>query len=215
MHLRLIRKGLSVYANEGISGVWERGSRLLRGTHDLPVPDDFDQTRGVTTADRVELWNLTIPSKDWVRGMRYSPVPVAAFSNAMARLAIQADRFTFIDLGSGKGRALILAGEYGFKRIIGVEFAPTLCEIARRNLLIAKTRAEVVCQSATEFAFPKEPTVIFMYSPFSIDILERVLRNVHRDGFIIYINPRHQQVIPFPIVHRDDRYDGLAISRMH
>lgn len=147
--------------------------------------------------------------------MTYSPISVVVFSHAMSRLAIQPDKFTFIDLGSGKGRALILAGEYGFKRIIGVEFAPALCEIARHNLLITQTRAEVVCRSATEFVFPKEPIVIFMYSPFTSDILERVLRNVHRDGLIVYINPRHQQVIPFPIVHRDDRYGGLAISRMH
>jgi SAM-dependent methyltransferase len=211
MNLRFIRKGLAVYAHEGISGIWARVPKFLRGAPDLLARDDFDQTRGVTTAAGVELWKLTIPSKDWVRGMAYTAVSPAAFSNAMARLAIQPDRFTFIDLGSGKGRALILAGEYGFKRIIGVEFAPALCEIAQHNLLLAKKRAEVVCQSATEFAFPKEPTVIFMYCPFSSDILERVLRNIHQDGFIVYINPRHQRVIPFPIVHQGA---GLAIFRM-
>jgi len=211
MNWRFIRKGCSIFANEGISGVWERSSRLLRGPQNLLVRDEFDQTRGVTTAEGVELWNLTIPSKDWVRGMQYSAVPLKLFSNAMARLPIQTDRFTFVDLGSGKGRALILAREYGFNRIIGVEFAPALCEIARNNLLLTKTSANIVCQSATEFIFPMEPTVVFMYSPFARDILQQVMGNIHRDGFIVYITPRHQDVIPFPIVHRDV---GLAIFRM-
>jgi predicted RNA methylase len=41
---------------------------------------------------------------------------------------------TFVDIGSGKGRALIIAAEYAFKRIIGVEYSPSLATICRRNL---------------------------------------------------------------------------------
>ncbi|MBZ5489392.1 MAG: class I SAM-dependent methyltransferase [Acidobacteriia bacterium] len=42
--------------------------------------------------------------------------------------------FTFIDLGSGKGRALLMAAQYGFKRIIGVEFMPELHRVAQENI---------------------------------------------------------------------------------
>jgi hypothetical protein len=42
--------------------------------------------------------------------------------------------FTFIDLGSGKGRVLLMAAAYGFKRIIGVEFMPELHRVAEENI---------------------------------------------------------------------------------
>jgi hypothetical protein len=42
--------------------------------------------------------------------------------------------FTFIDLGSGKGRALLMASAYPFKRIIGVEFMPELHRVAQENI---------------------------------------------------------------------------------
>src|SRR5579864_7137056 len=42
--------------------------------------------------------------------------------------------FTFIDLGSGKGRVLLMASDYPFKRIIGVEFMLELHRVAQKNI---------------------------------------------------------------------------------
>jgi hypothetical protein len=53
----------------------------------------------------------------------------------LAALPIAYDKFAFVDCGSGKGRTLLIASEFPFKFIIGVEFAAeptaqtgTVCE---------------------------------------------------------------------------------------
>jgi SAM-dependent methyltransferase len=40
---------------------------------------------------------------------------------------------TFVDLGCGKGRVLMIASEFGFRRVVGVEFCAELCRQARAN----------------------------------------------------------------------------------
>ncbi len=72
-------------------------------------------------------------------------------------------RFTFIDLGSGKGRILFLAAEYPYRRIQGVEFARELHSEAQENFRTFSTGAgssgagkiESVCVDAGNFEFPK------------------------------------------------------------
>ena len=72
----------------------------------------------------------------------------------------------FIDFGSGKGRALLLASELPFKKIVGIEFSPPLHEIARanwRNYLSATQRCkavELLCLDVVEYAIPPEPAVM-------------------------------------------------------
>jgi predicted RNA methylase len=60
---------------------------------------------------------------------------------ALNSLQLQWEDFAFIDLGSGKGRTLLLAAEYPFERVIGVEYCPQLNEVARSN--IPKLRLEI------------------------------------------------------------------------
>jgi len=47
----------------------------------------------------------------------YQPTEPALFQEMMASLPIEFDQFTFIDLGSGKGRTLLMASEYPFMKI--------------------------------------------------------------------------------------------------
>jgi hypothetical protein len=56
------------------------------------------------------------------------------FEQLMQALPIDFTQFTFIDLGSGKGRVLLMASAYPFKRIIGVEFMPELHRVAQENI---------------------------------------------------------------------------------
>ena len=94
--------------------------------------------------------------------------------------------FTFIDLGSGKGRVLLMASDYPFKRIIGVEFMPELHRAAQEN--IAKYASErqqcrqiaTLCMDARDFQFPVEPLVVYLFNPFSEATFARVLENLQR-----------------------------------
>jgi SAM-dependent methyltransferase len=193
-------KVADVFRCEGLRGISTRLFRKRRQTQ----ADAFDLSHGIDTCTQADLWRLNIPSPDWRDGKRYAPVSVEAFDIAMANLPITPSEYTFIDLGSGKGRVLILAFERGFRQVIGVEFSPELCTIAKYNLAATKATAQVVCQSATEFVFPTEPTVIFLYNSFGPTTLLSTLNHVRRGTYIIYVNPQHASV-----------FDSLKFSLMY
>jgi SAM-dependent methyltransferase len=90
----------------------------------------------------------------------------------------------FVDFGCGKGRVLLAAAAWSFRRIVGVEFAPKLCEICRRNLLAFqaryKTSAEfvVVQADAVEYRVADDEDVFFFFNPFVPVLAELVLQNI-------------------------------------
>jgi hypothetical protein len=92
--------------------------------------------------------------------------------------------FTFIDLGSGKGRVLLMASEYPFKRIIGVEFMPELHRTAQKNIACYPNdreqcrQIETVCMDAREFQFPDGPLVVYLFNPFPESTFAQVLENL-------------------------------------
>ena len=110
--------------------------------------------------------------------------------------------FTFIDLGSGKGRTLLMASDYPFRRIVGVELLPSLHEIARQNLSQYKIDTQKcfalqsICADATAFPFPDEPLVIYLFNPFPETGMRRVFANLEqslrehpRAVYVLYHNP--------------------------
>lgn len=110
--------------------------------------------------------------------------------------------YTFIDLGSGKGRTLLMASDYPFRRIVGVELLPSLHQTAEQNLRQYKSAAqqcfalESICADATTFSFPDEPLVLFLFNPFGEAGMRRVVANleqslsVHpRQVYVLYHNP--------------------------
>ena len=70
-----------------------------------PATDDFDQQFGTDTAGVMPLWRLDIASPFKQHGVRYRAIDAATVRIAIERLQIDPAGFTFLDLGSGKGRA--------------------------------------------------------------------------------------------------------------
>lgn len=110
--------------------------------------------------------------------------------------------FTFVDLGSGKGRTLLMASDYPFRRILGVELLPSLHQIALENVRQYKSESqkclalESICADATTFPLPNDPLVIFLFNPFPesgmrqvVANLEQSLREHPRPVFVLYHNP--------------------------
>ena len=105
--------------------------------------------------------------------------------------------FTFIDLGSGKGRVLLMASGYPFKKIAGVEFMPGLHRTAQENIAsFASDRQqcsqiESVCMDARDFQFPDGPLVVYLFNPFSeatfAQVLESLSRSVEQTPRPIYL----------------------------
>ena len=128
----------------------------------------------------------------------YQPIEPEIFREIFGQLEIEYERFTFVDIGSGKGRALLLAAEYPFRRIVGVELLPDLHEIAAGNVA-HDGRIELIRGDAAEFAFPLEPLVVYFFNPLPEMGLREVVKNLGgsvrespRTVYVIYINPLYE-----------------------
>jgi SAM-dependent methyltransferase len=138
----------------------------------------------------------------------YQPTDPALFREMMASLPIEFDQFTFVDLGSGKGRTLLMASEYPFRRIVGVELIAELHCGAQENLGKYKSQSqkcsalEAVCGDATDFPFPAEPLVLYLFNPLPESGLRRVMANLDRslrahprEVYVLYHNPQLESVL--------------------
>jgi hypothetical protein len=165
------------------------------------IDDTFDREHGVDTRGVVRPEPESVIGENWAHGVTYQAVEPAAFSETLARLPIAHPDFTFIDFGAGKGRALLLAAQYPFRKIIGVEYCLELANVAARNLNAASKSVrcdhiEVAVADAAEFPIPPEPLVLFFFNPFGKAVMQRVAQNVAgsletnpRPVFIIYFTP--------------------------
>ena len=164
----------------------------------------FDAEFAVATGGDARLSTLSIASANRRFGVDYRGVDPEEFARAFSALPVRHEEFVFLDLGSGKGRALLLAAPFPFRRLIGVEFARELHEIAKANLLSWRDANETCpdfqlhCMDATEFEFPREPLVLFLYNPFGPEVIARVAQRLldshaasPRPIYVLYLNPFH------------------------
>ena len=132
----------------------------------------------------------------------YQPIEEEIFREMIDTLAIDFSQFTFVDIGSGKGRALLLASEYPFRRIVGVELLPDLNRIAEENIRAFSSArehpapAESICADATEFIFPDVQLVVYFFHPLTEAGFRKVMANLDaslaahpRPIHVIYANP--------------------------
>ncbi|HTZ84243.1 MAG TPA: class I SAM-dependent methyltransferase [Candidatus Acidoferrales bacterium] len=142
----------------------------------------------------------------------YQPTDPASFHEMLEALLQSAHvdlaDFTFLDLGSGKGRTLLMASDYPFRRIVGVELLPALNEIARQNLAVYKSdtqkcfAVESVCADATSFPIPEGPILVYLFNPFPAAALRKALANIAgrfgvrpKPTYVLYYNPEHEKIL--------------------
>lgn len=157
--------------------------------------DDFDLRHGTDTAGIEPLWRFEIRSPNARFGVRYQTTGEQELVDTLKCLHEDPHAFTFIDLGCGKGRALLVASNLGFIQVIGVEFARELVDIARMN--IAKMRisnAVVMHDDAAEFHFPDTDMIVYLYNPFSQEVVRKVVTNLQKSSaktiYLIYSDPK-------------------------
>jgi len=114
----------------------------------------------------------------------YQPIEAPLFHDMLHALDIDHSQFTFIDIGSGKGRPLLMAAEYPFRRILGIELLPELNAIAQeyiRRFPREQKRCnqiEALQGDALDFVFPLEPLVVFMFHPLPESGFRQVITNL-------------------------------------
>jgi SAM-dependent methyltransferase len=158
-----------------------------------PEKHPYDELTGCDTSGMIHRRRLGPDAED------YQPVDPGVFRAALAHIEEDFSGFTFIDVGCGKGRALLLAEEYDFRRIIGVEFSHRLATIAAANAAkIGSQRISVMRADARQFHFPPEPLVVFLYNPFSGEIFRSVMQRLAQHPsalYVVYVNPLHAEMI--------------------
>jgi SAM-dependent methyltransferase len=183
-------------------------ARAAERSAERAVEDAFDRTYGVDTSGIVHPSAMhDVESENLIYGIRYKAIRPDLFEESIGALDIEPHRYSFVDYGSGKGRVLLLASRLPFRRVIGVEYSPTLHQIAEQNLhsvQFAERRSgpvESVCMDAVRFPIPEEPVVLYFYDPFDRPIMESVRDNVVRsyEGnprsiVVVYAYPRHSDV---------------------
>jgi hypothetical protein len=168
----------------------------------------FDLKYGTDTSGIIKSEALNIPDDRVAHAVRYQTAIVDVFLEILKSLPIVFEEYFFVDLGSGKGRALLLASQYPFKGIIGVEISAVLQTIACRNIHIYRDcgdelqRCHIIqsiCDDATTCEIPKEKTVFYLYNPFDDYVMRAVLSNIEnsfyehpRDIYIAYLKPVHR-----------------------
>ena len=129
------------------------------------------------------------------------------------------DRYTFLDLGAGKGRALMTASLHPFREVVGIELNPKLAAIARANLssfeqnAASLAPATIVQGDVLEEPLPISPTLAFLFHPFEAPVLSRLIQRMERSYAsqetsqgsldVLYINAEHASVLDNnPCFHR-------------
>ena len=172
------------------------------------TPERRRQRYGDTDYDwdhRVNTTSAAVGWRDRLLGVfhsPYQPTEPALFHEMIECLrqcaGINLRDFVFIDLGSGKGRTLLMASDYPFRRFVGVELLPTLHQFALDNLAKYHSDSQQcpwldsICGDATQFDFPAEPMVLYLFNPFPEAGLRRMLANLRQSS---NIHPRPLYVL--------------------
>jgi hypothetical protein len=201
VHSRGLMGALGYYASESFELLRDLSPARRRSRYgDI----DYDFDYGVDTT-----W-ATVPLRTRLRellsGARYQPSEPALFHQILQCLPVSPDGFTFIDLGSGKGRTLLMASAYPFRRIVGVELLAELDAIARQNIARYHDDQQkcfaLECHSgdARDYGFPAEPLVLYLFNPFPETVLRTVLANLRdsvtdfpRPAYVLYHNLVHER----------------------
>ncbi len=188
--------------------LWEFAVDSLPSRKRLRFGDaDYDWDYRVNTTSGAVKWRERLLGKFH---SEYQPTEPTIFHEMMSSLSAQdgfkfAD-YTFVDLGSGKGRTLLMASDYPFRKIIGVELLSKLYEIAQENINNYNSSAQqcfdlrTFCADAGDFALPEEPFVLFLFNPFPESVLNRVRQRIEasldtaRSIYILYHNPLLEHV---------------------
>jgi SAM-dependent methyltransferase len=170
---------------------------------------DYDWEHRVNTTSAGVSWRERLLG---VFHSPYQPTEATLFHEMLDALLEQSHAdfrdFVFVDLGSGKGRALLMASDYPFRRILGVELLPELNQGAQENLGRYRSESqkcfslESICANATNFSFPMEPTVLYLFNPFPESELRKVIARVEaslqahpRTVYVLYHNPLLEHVV--------------------
>lgn len=156
-----------------------------------------DRKRGVSTS--AEVTDSALGFADSANHA-YVATDYAVITRALNSITIDPAKDVFVDVGCGKGRVVLAAAEFPFRRVIGVEMSESLLDVARHNMEAVSQKAcksvELIHSDATAWDIPPDVNVMFFFNPFDGDVLAKVCSNIRnsleqhpRRLHIIYVRP--------------------------
>jgi SAM-dependent methyltransferase len=199
------------------------GSKLVTTLRGLVRPPNgeqevFDAKYGTDTEGIIGVGALDIPPDQMEHSMHYGPIGVGEFMRTLGELDLDFERLVFVDVGSGKGRMLLLASLFPFSRIMGVELSRFLHDVAVKNIEIFKDAGqrcfelEAVNDNGATFQIPEESTLFFLANPFDHHVMRLFLSNLKRS---LIANPRQIRILYIKPVYREtlDQSEFLGVVR--
>lgn len=209
----LAQRGVLRTAQRCVAKPWELlrscvSAALPREQHYRADELDFDRRHNIDTrSDWDPSWLARIASPNWRHGIGYAPVPADDLMTIIAGLGIEYQRYVFVDLGAGKGRAVLLASHFPFRQIVGVEYSPALADVMKANIASYRNPQQRcskligVLQDATQYELPQEDLVLFFHHPFDAVVfreirnrIEQSLASYPRRILVIYYDPQCEAV---------------------
>jgi SAM-dependent methyltransferase len=159
-----------------------RGYLLTRRTLGAIV---IERRLGIETRDYADLETLGVAGPG---RKRYEPSKWLDLRRALPRREVRPED-VFLDVGSGKGRIVLQAAAYPFRRVIGVELSPELNAIAAANVKARRhalrcTEIELVTADVAEFTIPDDVTIVYHYNSIGgvafAALVQRLLESLER-----------------------------------
>jgi SAM-dependent methyltransferase len=159
----------------------------------------YDEANGITTRGYLPGWLLQTGSTADAHNSGYAGCQPSCLRRGLSSIP-DPERFSYLDVGCGKGRSLAVASELAFRRIVGVEIAPKVSAVAKANAAVLRKRypgrtpIEVIAGDATLAALPDGDLVVFLYHSFGKPLLKLfvsrlVAAGAGREMFFVYENP--------------------------
>jgi 16S rRNA G966 N2-methylase RsmD len=162
----------------------------------------FEILFGVKTMKLSRIANLDIGFDSKLHGFDYYATRSRPFKKILKKVK-NTKNSVFVDIGSGKGKCLILADIYGFKKSVGVEFSKELVDISKKNVKKYLNRKgknfgeiEIYHEDASTFIIKEDYNIFYLFNPFDEKICNAVLNNIleslkhyPREAWIIYCGP--------------------------
>jgi SAM-dependent methyltransferase len=196
--------------------------RVRGGTRARTMVHPFDREHGLETSGLIQAWRLGMRHRHAEFATAYMGVPPSRMRAVLERWrstpgSVPTEACAFVDVGCGKGRALLLASEMPFREVMGVELAGDLVTVARSNVarwnLSGRMRSpvKVVHEDATEVELPEGPLLVYLFNPFGPPVLRRMLQRLQQlqqSVDVLYLFPKEEEVFAefpeFELLWRED-----------
>lgn len=221
---------------DGLRGLGAEAARLINEFSRVPVALAaeylFDLRRGIRTRGFVrnerDLAGISVGGDPHY----YQPIGLPVLRRLVTTVPVEPEKTTFLDLGAGRGRAVILAAELGFGRVLGVELDGELAaegaenvrrwRSGRRGRTSGAQEVDVIQGDAAACPLPEGPLLIALFNSFGPTTLRLLLghlcdgrRRVEDPVYFAYINPVHEQTLEeFPRLTPHSRDRGWSVYRL-